>query len=177
MKICITGFSGCGKTTLAKKLQKKFGFQLFHSDFVLSKYDLQKKKRTKLSHREYMKKVNRLNDLDSWIFEGRHILPQVLDQADVIIWLKPHILKSLFWQWKRYFTDIEQRKRFTFFNNIELSKNITFQQYLGREDSNKIDDPRHTPNEKYIRILSKYGNKVKILRTQREIDQLINTIS
>lgn len=176
MKICVTGFSGCGKTTLAKKISEKLGFDLIHSDFALSRYDLKEKKKTELSQQEYEEIIKELISRDNWIFERRHILPQIFKQADVIIWLKTPLLKSLLWQWKRYFTDIEQRLRFTFLNNIELSKNIIFQQHFGKEDPLKSNDPRHTPNEKYVRIFKNYSDKVKILRDRDEINQFFNTL-
>lgn len=172
MKIYITGFSGSGKTTLAKSLNKTLGYPLFHSDFILSKYNLENRKKTELSEQEYAEKIKQLENMENWIFEGRHMVTDLLDQADKIIWVKTSLMKSLFWQWKRYFTDPEQRKRFTFRNNLQLSINIIFEQHLGKENINRTSDPRHTPSEKYERILSHYKNKLVVIRNNDDFKTL-----
>jgi adenylate kinase family enzyme len=170
MKIYILGPSASGKTTLAKKIAEKKNIPIFHSDFVLTEYE--GRKRTKLDKKEYMEKVKKILSKDNWIFEGKHLIPDLLESADKIIWLKTPLLITLFRQWKRYFTEKEQRRRFTFRNNLQLSAVILCQN-LGREDKSRKNDPRHCRQRKYKRILKKYKDKVVEIKTDKDIEALL----
>jgi len=170
MRVYILGPSATGKTTLAKKIAKKKNIPIFHSDFVLTEYE--GRKRRKLTKQEYMEKVNQLLDKDKWIFEGKHIIHELLEAADKIIWLRTPLRITLYRQWKRYFTDEDQRKRFTFRNNLKLSA-VILTQCLGKEDINRSDDPRYAHQKKYKRILKKYKDKVVEIKTDKDIKVLV----
>ncbi len=169
MKIYILGPSASGKTTLAKKIAEKKDLPVFHSDFVLTEYN--GRKRRKLDKEDYMEKVEDILAKDKWIFEGKHIISRLLNEADQIVWLKTPLLVTLFRQWKRYFTDQDQRKRFTFKSNLQLSV-VIICQYLCWEDKSKKDDPRHCRQKKYGRILREYKDKVVEIKTDKDIEDL-----
>lgn len=170
MKIYILGPSASGKTTLAKKIARKEDILIFHSDFVLTEYN--GRDRRKRTREEYMKKVKEILAKDKWIFEGKHIIKKLLEAADKIIWLKPSLFVTLFQQWKRYFTDKNQRERFTFINNLQLSS-IIIHHYLGREDLSSKSDPRYAHQKKYKRILRKYRDKVIEIKSNNDIENLV----
>ncbi len=119
-----------------------------------------------------MGKVKEISTKDKWIFEGKHVIPELLEAADKIIRLKTPLLVTLFRQWKRYFTDQDQRRRFTFRSNLQLST-VILSQYLGKEDKNKADDPRYAHQKKYDRILKKYKDKAIEIKTAKDIKILI----
>ncbi len=65
MKIIILGSSGSGKTTFAKKLQKKTGLPLFHLDAIWWKAD-----RTHISREEFDQKLASILAGEEWIIDG-----------------------------------------------------------------------------------------------------------
>jgi len=83
-KIVIIGVSGCGKTTLGKKLSKDLGIKLYDLDefYWLENW-------VKRDKQEFVKLIKQAANEDSWIICGnaskyRHYF---WPQADLIIWL------------------------------------------------------------------------------------------
>jgi len=168
----ILGLSASGKTTFGKRLSKSKKIPLFSSDFVLSHYDLTKRKKIKHTKSQYMVKVKEILSKDSWIFEGKHLVTELLEAADKIILLKTPLSVSLSRQWKRYFTDKEQRKRFSFRNNLQLSS-VIYHQHLGREDKKREASPRYAHVNKLDRILNKYKNKLIVVGNNKQADSFV----
>jgi len=85
MKILIIGAVGTGKTTLAKKLSKKYNIKYYEIDSIVHD-DNNGQKRSFEEQDKIITKINKEND---WIIEGtlRKNLYYLLDLAEKIIYL------------------------------------------------------------------------------------------
>ena len=85
MKILIIGIVASGKTTLAKKLSKKFNIQYYEIDSIVHD-DINNTKRT---FGEQSKIIDEINKKTDWIIEGtlRKNLYYLLELSDKIIYL------------------------------------------------------------------------------------------
>lgn len=86
MKILIVGTVGAGKTTLAKKLSKKYNIKYYEIDSIIHDDEDEGRKRTEEEQNIIIKNINDKND---WIIEGvlRKNLRYLLDIADKVIYL------------------------------------------------------------------------------------------
>lgn len=159
MKINIIGPSSSGKTTLAKKLSEELKIPHYDLDYTLHESIPGKKGRRELAEREWRKRLGEIFKRKDWIIEGVNPIKSVLEKADKIIYLKPPLAKSLYRQWKRYFTDPVQRSEHGFFNNLKLSRYI-IRQYFKEADLTKLNDPMHTRLKSVEINLRKYKGKV-----------------
>lgn len=85
MKIAIIGFSGTGKSTLARKLSSFYAIPVLHLDAFHFKENWEE-----CSDEEMTKSVtNFLNTSSEWIIEGNYIriYPQRFYEADLVIYL------------------------------------------------------------------------------------------
>lgn len=157
MKINIIGTSGAGKTTLAKKIATEKGIPMYSLDTILHQKIKEKKGIEWRTEKEYKKKLSQILRQKNWIIEGVNPIPEVLNHADKIVWLKPSLFTALYRQWKRYVTDKKQRKEHGFINNIKLSQYIIKQH---REDIPEKDaDFKFVRVKKLERILEPYMSK------------------
>ncbi len=87
MKIYIIGPSGAGKTTLAKKLAKKYDVKSYELDCIIYDDNNSHKKR---SDEEVAIIFNNILNEESWIIEdvGRKKFSKALDYCDKIYYLK-----------------------------------------------------------------------------------------
>ena len=85
-KIIIIGNGSSGKSTLAKKLSKRFSITHHDLDDYFWKCSNFKKS---YNHKKIFNNVNDLAMNDSWIIEGTysHIVKRILHRAEVLIWL------------------------------------------------------------------------------------------
>ncbi len=173
MRISIIGPSASGKTTLAKKLADYYDLKHMNLDYILFK-NVQKKKRLSVPEDKYMKAIEKFVKQKDWIVEGVNTFDGVFEPADVIIWIKPPLLISLYRQWKRYFVDSRQRAEHGFINNLKLTIYI-IRQYIGKPTPQT--DPKGTWIRSVEKILMKYKNKTIILRNSSNIDDIVKMIT
>lgn len=159
MRINIIGPTSSGKTTLARKLSAEYKIPHYNLDYIFYEPIPGKKDRRELSESEWKGKLKEILKDKDWIIEGVNPIKEVFEKADKIVYLKPPIFKSLFRQWKRYFTDPVQRREHGFINNLKLSR-FLFRQYFRPADLSSLDDPKHTRLKSVEISLKKYQHKV-----------------
>lgn len=174
MKLNLIGPSCVGKTTLAKIIARKNNWQHFDLDLIFIDHDYLAQ--TKLfryrTKADYQKKIrNILSTNKDWVIEGVYAVEEVFKEADMIVLIKLPMMISLKWQWKRYFTDQNQRDTYGLFNNFGLTKEIIFQ-YLKR--CNVKDFSRETSCYvcKYSKMLEKYKDKLKVINKVEDLEIL-----
>lgn len=80
MKILVTGNAGSGKSTTSKIISEKLGIERHNLDPIVWQ-----KGWVKAPREVRYEKINELAQKDSWIIDG--VSPQVLEEADVIVFL------------------------------------------------------------------------------------------
>lgn len=158
MRISIIGPSGSGKTTLANRISQATKVLPINLDSVC--FELNNKKNQSLDYSDYIKKIESVIKNKSWIIEGLQPIEVVFEAADIIVWLRPTIIISLFRQWKRFVKDPLQRERYGFKNNILLSIYI-LRQYFG--NPTEKTDPKKTWIKSVDKLLSVHQHKTIIV--------------
>lgn len=91
-RIIIIGTSGCGKTTLAKRLSKILNIPSYDLDdyYWLPKWQPQ-------TDKEFVKIVDKLSNKKTWIMNGNYskVNHFIWDRSDTIIWLDYSLLRCL----------------------------------------------------------------------------------
>lgn len=101
MKIAIIGYTGAGKSSLSKKIAKKYKYPLLHLDTIhfLANWVRRNKEEARNIEKEFRQH-------DNWIIEGNFQSLNNFDrfkEADQIIFLKVSRFKCLFRVLKRYY--------------------------------------------------------------------------
>ena len=174
MKINIVGPSCVGKTTLSKIVANRNGWQHFDLDLVYIDRDYLAE--TKIFRyrpkSEYSKKVaDFLGTHKNWVIEGVYLVEKILKEADLIVFVNLPLLIPLRWQWKRYFTDANQRSTYGLLNNIGLTKEI-FGEYFKKYNPKDVDDETEFYMQKYCEVLKKYPNKLRVISKVLELEKL-----
>ncbi len=161
MKIAIIGLSGSGKTTLASIISSTYGIPCLHIDEVMFRF-LGHKKRKRIPSRVYIPKIHSFIRKNDWIVEGMFPFKSVFQRADYIIWMQPPLWLLLLQQWKRYCVDPQQRQRYGFISNLNLSY-FNIQLQLGVRSIKFADDkPRITLNQ-LEKLLHGFSRKLIIM--------------
>ena len=162
MKISVIGPCGGGKSTLSRAIAKKYGLEYLDLDEVFVDYKHITPDNVPLhSEGEITQGLHRVFRKEGWIMEGIYDVTEIFEKADLIILIIQPIWQTLFWQWKRYYLDSLERKRFGFVHNLILSQ-IILNQYFSRKDYYHrvgIDYPTVTH---FRRIVKKYHQKSEL---------------
>lgn len=152
MKILIIGTVGTGKTTLAKKLSKKYNIKHYEIDSIVHNDEQGGKKRTEEEQNIIFRKINKN---ESWIIEGvlRNNLVYLLDVADKIIYLDISKKKR---NRRIFIRFIKQKLKLE-----EVNYKPTFKMLKMMYQWSKNYEMK---KEKFERSLSKYTNKLEIRR-------------
>ena len=124
-KIRISGGSGSGKTYLGKKLEKLTGIKYTRMDAIA--YDLNKSfrfsEKNKRPFSERKKMINNILKRKKWIMEGGYYTQaeHTYDQSDLLIMLRPSLMKRIWNTVKRFFKRIFQGKYEGIINFIKLT--------------------------------------------------------
>ncbi len=165
-KIYIIGPVGSGKTTLARKLSKDFGFDCCELDRIV--YELDPTSRVgnrKRSEEERDRMINMVLLKDRWIVEdaGRAYFEIALQKADSIIQLEPSISirrQRILLRWIKQNLHLE---KCGYAPNIQMLK-CMFKWTLNYENGSDGVKERLMP----------YKHKISIIRTKEDIDKYIN---
>lgn len=171
LRIYIVGPTASGKTYLAKKLSEKLGVEPTSLDYVFYKH-VKDKSRIEVSEKEWRQKLGNILNRKTWIIEGVNLIPDVLDDADKVIYLHPRLINSLIDQWVRYMKDPIQRKQHGFKNNLELSK-FLIRQYRDSVDPTREKEIKYTRLSKTSKELKKYKDKTTKLTTRKQVNDFI----
>ena len=115
MKIQVVGLSGCGKTTLSKKISKKYNLKYFEIDDILYK----KKYSQKNTDLFIESKIQKTLKEEKFILDGTFLNFKFSDykKFDLIIIIKINFVKNLYFIFYRFFKNKE-------INFLDLLKNI-----------------------------------------------------
>lgn len=160
-KIYIIGPVGSGKTTLSKKLSKKYGITRYELDKVSWDDENGNVKRT---DEEALKLFDAILNNEFWIIEdvGRTKFKKGREQADIIYYIKFSKLKSYYRVTKRW---IKQRIGIEEYNHPPTFKQLLYflsivKSYY-KEENNKLKE------------LEKFQNKLVFLNNKK-IKEILN---
>lgn len=144
MKTVILGTPLAGKTTLANKISTTAKIPIYNTDSIILKL----KKQNNLNLASFENAVSKIIKKPEWVIEGRHISRTAVANADKIIWLNPSVQTVIF----RKFRQSGLNKEFLMWG-IDLIRN----QYFGKLDMSRIEDPTYSHNKKYSLLLKSYN--------------------
>lgn len=162
-KIYIIGPVGSGKTTLSKKLSKKYNIKIYELDKVVWDDDNGNIKR---KDEKVLKLFDEILTNNSWIIEdvGRSIFIKGREQADIIYYIKLSRLKSYLRVTKRW---IKQKFGWEVYNHPPTLKQLIY--FISTVN-------RYYKKEKdKIRSLEKYKDKLVFIN-KKDIKKIINNM-
>lgn len=164
MKIAVIGYSGAGKSTLAQALGKHYGIPLLHFDQVHWAPGWHERDRE-----EAHKMVHKFMDHSQWVIDGNYTefeYDRRMAEADKIIFLDLPCLICFFRAWKRFFQN-RGRTRADMGEGCPEKMDSEFMQWL-------LWKGRKRQKGRWLEAgLSKYLEKVTVLKSQREIDRYL----
>ena len=163
MKIVIMGYSGSGKSTLARKLGVYYNCDVLHFDTVqfLPGWKIRDEEEKNAMTKEF------LDTHDSWVIDGNYsrlYLERRLQEADLIILLLFNRFRCLYRVTKRYFK-YRNHTRPDMGEGCTEKLDWEFVRWVLRDGRTKATRKR------YINIEKTYGNKVVVLKNQKQLDE------
>lgn len=168
MKISILGYSGSGKSSLAKVLSKKYDLTTLHFDSIqfLENWKVRDKE-------EKMKIVeNFLNKEKSWVLDGNYsklYFDRRMEESDTIIFLLFNRFACLSRAYKRY-KKYKNKTRPDMAEGCNEKFDLEFIKWILHDGRTK------EVKDRYKNIINKYPDKVIIIKNQRELDKYINSL-
>jgi len=156
MKIYITGSAGSGKTTYANKVAGELKIPLYKTD------DFYNEKEKRMFTVEEIKKVVKIDS--DWIIEGAYYIPEYVKAADKVIYMKIGLLKAIYRIFKRWFTDVQTRKRFDFWSTIKLCFTTIKDRYSSEGIDLNTDIPRHYKEKDRFNLCKANAKKLIVIR-------------
>lgn len=158
-KITIVGGPGTGKTTLAKKLGKKFNIPVYHLDrfHLLPNW----KRRNRIERDKMI--LEKIKD-DKWILEGTYeaTLEERIIKSDLIIFLDYSTLAKLKGIFQRYWKNHGKEKE-----EIPGCKEKIDLPFI-----KKTIKDNHKKREKIYEILERHLDKeIKVFQNQKELNR------
>lgn len=159
MKILIVGIVASGKSTFARKLSNKLDIRHYEIDSIVHD-DIKKTKRTV---EEQLNIINEINKNSDWIIEGtlREKLDILLELSDLIIWIHPPLYLRKIRIVLRYIKQKIGVEKSTYNPDIKMLKAM-------------FKWTREFDEKKFMDRLYNYKEKLKILKTKKEIKELLN---
>ena len=162
MKIAIIGYSGSGKSMLARKLSEQYGIPVLHFDRVQFRPNWEIRPQ---ASKEVMTRVF-LDLHEDWVIDGNYSklsFERRMAEADVIIQLRFNRLASLWRVTRRYLTYKEGNRP----DMAEGCKEkldwefVTWVLWKGRTKEAR---------QRYQSVLSRYPEKTIVVKNQRQLD-------
>ncbi len=168
MKISILGYSGAGKSTLARELGELYGAPVLHLDKVQFKQNWEERER---SEKERIV-ADFLDANSSWVIDGTYSglhFDRRLKESDLIVML----LFNRFTCFKRV---ISRHRRFKGKTRPDMADGCA--EKLDLEFAKWVLLDGRTPKKraKFKRAASEFPEKTVIIRDQRQLDKLLDTL-
>ena len=172
MRISIIGHGASGKSTLARRISKKFNIPHLHIDrfwfesggYKLKPGDTEGKEKV----RAYIKEnVENFIKQDSWVSDGWYskVQPIISERADQILFLDISIYRRLFNHLQRIFKT-DRHKELTKWDEFKFFYELVYRTYAkGPNKTNKI--------KQFIR---EHSDKVVILRNYKDVEKYLSTL-
>lgn len=172
MRLFIIGLPASGKTTLAARLSRQHSWPHLDLDALFVEQAPGSQRRVRRSLEECETMIEAVMRKESWIIEGIYPVEAAIAQADLVIWLRYHLLVSLYRQWKRFITDGSQRRNHGVIGNLKLSKFVI--RLVQNETGVRVKADRAKVTVKEIeQILKRYNTKLVTLRVPWEADSVL----
>lgn len=168
-KIFIVGSPGSGKTTLAQSLSQKLGLPHFDLDQIRFP-----KPHHKRPDEEALPMVEKLTHKPTWIIEGVYTswIKKYLPKSELVIFLDTPFYLALYRVIRRYFREIlAGQARHSFISTLVLIKNLLIFHF------SKDQKDGYVTRQQTEQVLSAHKNKVRIITSSKELDQLINSFN
>lgn len=165
-KILIIGCAGSGKTTLAKKISKCTEIPIIHMDKFYWKDNWEK-----VTDIEWEAKVSSLCQVESWVMDGNYTstLSMRMKYATTVIYLDMPRWKCLLRVFTRRFKFIHNQTRQDLPENCHERVNLKFYKWVWNY-------PKRS-RQITLDMLSNFNGLAIILKTRREIKQLVSRLS
>ncbi len=169
MKIAVLGYSGAGKSTLARMLAATHGTAVFHFDAVqfLPGWEIRNTEEKRRITEAF------LDSHDAWVMDGnytRFSFERRMEEADTIILLLFNRFSCLARAYRRY-----RRYKHTTRPDMAEGCNEKFDAefakwilYKGRTKAVR---------GRFKQVIAQYGDKVIVLKNQRDLDRYIRTLA
>ncbi|HRI05693.1 MAG TPA: hypothetical protein PLV59_01980 [Candidatus Dojkabacteria bacterium] len=143
MKIYLTGSSGSGKTTYAKKLAELTGVSLYSTDDFYNEKD-----KRMFTLDEIMAVV----PIDSdWVIEGAYYIPEYIKAADKVIYIRIGPIKTAWRIVKRWMQNNDLRKKFTLSETLKLVYTTVRDMYISDDvDLNSPEQRHYKERDRYL---------------------------
>ena len=162
MKIAIIGHSGSGKSTLARKLSEKYDLPVLHFDAVQFRPNWEIRPQPS---KEIMTKV--FLDLHTdWVIDGNYSklsYERRMEEADVIVVMLFNRLNCLWRVTKRYVT-YKNKTRPDMGPGCKEKLDWEFVKWILRDCRSK------SAKDRYSWVISRYGDKVIVVKNQRQLN-------
>ena len=168
MKIAIVGYSGGGKSTLAKFLSEKMHAPVLYLDTVHWLPGWQERPRAETL--EIVEKF--LNENDAWVIDGSYgkvHYQRRMDEADKIIFLNFNRFTCLRRAFKRR-KEYKGKNRFSMTEGCEERISWEFFWWLLWEGRTR------KRREKFTLLQEKYQDKMLVLKNQRQLNKFMREI-
>ena len=156
MKIYITGSAGSGKTTYANKVAGELKIPLYKTD------DFYNEKEKRMFTVEEIKKVVKIDS--DWIIEGAYYIPEYVKAADKVIYLQIGVLETVSRILKRWFSNPEIRKKFSFVSTVKLCFTTIKDRYSSEGIDLNTDIPRHYKEKDRSNLCKANAKKLIVIR-------------
>ncbi len=169
MKIAIMGYSGSGKSTLARKLGEIYKADVLHFDTVhfLPDWEIRSREEKERITEEFM------NTHDAWVMDGNYsklFYERRLEEADMISLLLFNRFSCLYRAVRRY-RKYKNTTRPDMVEGCNEKLDWAFVKWIlheGRTGKTKA---------RYRSVITKYPQKVIVIRNQRQLDAYCETLS
>ena len=164
MKIAIIGHSGSGKSTLARKLAQQYAIPVLHFDRVQFRPNWEIRPQPS---KEIMTKTF-LDIHPSWVIDGNYSklsYTRRMEEADVIVVMLFNRWRCLWRVTKRYLT-YKNKTRPDMAQGCKEKLDWEFVKWILRDGRSK------SARERYAWVLSRYPNKIIVVRNQRQLNRV-----
>ena len=165
MKIQVIGYSGSGKSTIAKTLAEMYNIPVLYLDNVKFYGDWQEK-----SDEEQTEIVQKfLDENDSWVIDGNYskICPQRFEISDMTIYMNFNRIKCFFAAYKR-------AKKHKYVHRESCACNDKFDKEFIKWLL--IDGRTKERRQKIVENLNKTKGRKVVLKNRRQVKKFLNSI-